>query len=283
VTLLLTECSASGIAMAADSAITKFDSKGRIIEVDQSGWRKILRAPRIVAAVGYWGFIGKIYHGRFDEWLHRTMDGATYSDVPSLAAALAAALNKACKSKPLDDGQSAGLHVAGFHPWKDGNRRPFFFHVNNGPGGVHIQEMMEGIPRGERLIEVRPKVVAGPRDLFKSHQDFPREDLSLEENLDLLKGTYTTRNGDFFYYAVVWDALQRSFNYLNLIQGFSIPRDQSLGARRGLLHVALETTVRVYRCSNQSRIVGGKVISEAIGPDGWLNQPQPSGRPRSGL
>jgi hypothetical protein len=65
VTLLVTECSASGVAMAADSAITKFDAKGNIVEVDQQGWRKVLRAPGIIAAVGYWGFIGKIHRGRF--------------------------------------------------------------------------------------------------------------------------------------------------------------------------------------------------------------------------
>ena len=271
-TLLVTECSASGVAMAADSAITKIDAKGRIVEIDQKEWRKVLRAPKIIAAVGYWGFIGKIHQGRFDEWLHRIMQRAKYSDLPALAATLADALNGACGDKPLADGESAGLHVAGFHPWKDGTRRPFFFHVHNGPGGVQIQEIAEPLPRGERLIEVRPQLVTGARDIFKAHQDFPREDASLEENLETLGRGYTTRNGDYFYYAVVWDALTRSFNYLNLIRGFSIPRDQSLGARRGLLHVALETTVRVYRCSNQSRIVGGKVLSEAIGPNGWLNR-----------
>jgi hypothetical protein len=271
VTLLVTECSTSGVAMAADSAITKI-AKGKIVEVDQKEWRKVLRAPKIIAAVGYWGFIGKIYRGRFDEWLHRTMDQATYSDLPSLAGTLANALNEACGNKALADGESAGLHVAGFHPWKDGLRRPFFFHVNNGPGVVRIGEIKESLPQGERLIEVRPQLVAGPRDLFKPHQGFPRDEATLEENLEMLKHPYTTRNGEFFYYAVVWDSLRRSFNYLNLIPGFSIPRDQSLGARRGLLHAALETTVRVYRCSNQSRIVGGKVISEAIGPNGWLNR-----------
>jgi hypothetical protein len=119
-------------------------------------------------------------------------------------------------------------------------------------------------------MEVRPKLIAGPRSLFEPHQDFPAKNASLEENLSLLRHGHTTRNGDFFYYSVVWDALQRSFNYLNLIPNFSIPRDDSLGARRGLLIAALETTVRVYRCSNQTRIVGGKVVAVAIGPNGYL-------------
>jgi hypothetical protein len=62
-TLLLTECSTFGVAMAADSAITKIDANGSIVEVDQTEWRKVLRAPKIIAAVGYWGFVGKIHHG----------------------------------------------------------------------------------------------------------------------------------------------------------------------------------------------------------------------------
>jgi hypothetical protein len=41
--------------------------KGKIVEVDQKEWRKVLRAPKIIAAVGYWGFIGKIIVGGDDE------------------------------------------------------------------------------------------------------------------------------------------------------------------------------------------------------------------------
>jgi hypothetical protein len=142
--------------------------------------------------------------------------------------------------------------------------------VHNGPGYVLTEHVVQPLPQGERLLEVRPRLVAGPRSLFEPHQDFPSQNLSLDANLDLLQRVYTTRNGDFFYYSVVWDALQRSFNYLNLIPNFSIPRDDSLGARRGLLIAALETTVRVYRCSNQTRIVGGPVVSVAIRPNGYL-------------
>lgn len=271
-TLLLTECSPAGVVMASDSAITKIDAKGRIVEIDQQGWLKVLKAPKACAAVGYWGFIGKIHRGRFDEWLRKAIDQAKYPDVPSLGACLADALNKACGNKPLGEDQCAGLHVAGFHPWSDGQRRPFFLHVHNGPGHMEIEHVTEQLPQGSRLLEVRPRLVAGPRTLFEPHQDFPSSDVTLGENLDTLQRGYTTRNGDFFYYSVVWDALQRSFNYLNLIPGFSIPsKPTSLGARRGLLVAALETTIRVYRCSNKSRTIAGKVTSHAIGPNGYLH------------
>lgn len=271
-TLLLTECSPAGIVMASDSAITKIDPKGRIVEIDQQGWLKVLKAPKARAAVGYWGFIGKIHRGRFDVWLTKAINQATYSDVLSLGACLADALNKACGNRPLDDDQCAGFHIAGFHPWSDGQRRPFFLHVHNGPGHIEIEHVTEQLPQGRRLLEIRPRLVAGPRSLFEPHQDFPSTSETLGVNLDALNRGYTTRNGDFFYYSVVWEALQQSFNYLNLIRGFSIPSNPtSLGARRGLLVAALETTIRVYRCSNKSRVIAGKVTSQAIGPNGYLH------------
>lgn len=271
-TLLLTECSTVGVVMASDSAITKIDSKGRIVEIDQQGWVKVLKAPKARAAVGYWGFIGKVHRGRFDDWVRKVIEQGKYSDVPALGACLADALNNACGNKPLGDDECVGLHVAGFHPWSDGQSRPFFIHVHNGPGYIAIEHVTEQLPQGARLLEVRPRLVAGPRTLFEPHQDFPYRDLTLEENCDALRRGYTIRNGDFFYYSVVWDALQRSFNYLNLIPGFSIPGNPaSLGARRGLLVAALETTIRVYRCSNRSRIIAGKVTSQAIGPNGYVH------------
>lgn len=65
--------------------------------------------------------------------------------------------------------------------------------------------------------------------------------------------------------------MQRAFDYINLIPGVSIPRDaSSLNSRKGMLHTTLEIMVRIYRCSNQSRIVGGKVTSLGIGPRGYI-------------
>jgi hypothetical protein len=257
--------------MAADSAITKLNANGSIIEVDQQGWLKIIRETKVPAVVGYWGFIGKINSGQFDQWLAKLIASADYSDLRSLAEAVAIGLNNACRNKPLADNEAAGIHVAGFQEWMDGQRRPSIFHVHNGPGYVQTEHVTQPLPQGERLIEVRPQSVIGPRTLFAAHQDFPSQNTSLEENVRVLEAIVTIRNGDFFYYSVVWDSLQRAFNYLNLIPGFSIPRDNSLGARKGLLVAALETTVRLYRCSNKSRIVGGKVVSEAIGANGFMN------------
>jgi hypothetical protein len=188
-TLLLTECSMAGVVMAADSAVTRIDAEGRIIEVDRTGWKKVLKARKARAAVGYWGFIGKIHRGRFDEWLNKELEQATYSDLPSLATALADILNKACRHRPLGDGESAGLHVAGYHTWDDGEWRPFFFHVHNGPGQFEIHHVTQPLPLpfGQNLVEVRRRWVAGPRTLFEAHQDFPSKNASLEENISTTK------------------------------------------------------------------------------------------------
>jgi hypothetical protein len=187
-----------GVVMAADSAITKIDGQGRIREIDQQGWLKVLKVPKVQAAVGYWGFIGRIHSGRFDDWLNRSIEQTTYSDLPSLAASVAGILNKALHNKPLANNECAGVHIAGFHAWDDGERRPFLFHVHNGHGHVDIEYVTEALPQGARLMAVRTRPVTDPRTLFEAHQDFPLRNIPLEQNLALLKQGYTTRNGDFF-------------------------------------------------------------------------------------
>lgn len=270
-TLLLTECSTAGIVMAADSAITMY-RHGKVVETDKRQWRKVLKVPSIGAVIGYWGFIGSITASRFDEWLERTLASVTFSDLPSLAQAIADALNAACHNKPLKDDHAVGVHIAGYHAWDDLVRRPMFYHVHNGPGEYRIEHVLQPLLQGNRLVEVRPVWVGGPRTLFEPHRDLPRADLPIEASIAAIDNGYTTRNGEFYYYSVVWEALQRSFNYLNLIKGFSIPSDPSKAlARKGLLIAAVEMMIRLYKCSNRSRIIGGAVTAEAVGPNGILN------------
>lgn len=276
-TLLLTELSKAGIVMASDSAITKYIGN-KIVEVDQQGWTKLLRVPRIQAAISYWGMIGAVAKKqRFDEWLEKIIQANTYSDLSSFADHLVIALNDTCNNKPLDKRYEVGVHVAGYAEWEDGIRRPVFYHVHNGHGTMEIEYITE--PMGDdrkRIIAVYPKWVSEPRKLFKKYRNFPFEDKTLEENLTILdQQPILIRNGDYFFYMVIWDCLQQGFRYLNLIPNVSIPRDpDSLGSRKGLLHAALETTIRVYRCSNQSKIIGGIVTSLGITSTGYLRDNQ---------
>lgn len=266
-TLVLTELSTAGIAMAADSAITKFSREGKVVEVDQRGWAKLVRVPSIAAAVSYWGFVGSVTRVQFDLWLKRVIDREDYEDLPSLAQRVADTLNEAADGKPLAEGHEVGIHAAGYHQWEDGTRRPFFFHVHNGHGRFVIRDERVG----NRLVSAHPRWVSEPRKLFEKHQDFPRPGVSVQENMAILENGYMTRNGDFFIYAVIWQHMEQALGYINLVPGVSMPRSPAdLNSRKGFLHTMLEMMVRLYRCSNQSRIVGGTVTSLAIGPNGFL-------------
>lgn len=265
-TLVLTELSEAGIAMAADSAITQVRN-GRIVSTDSEGWDKLIRVPRITAAASYWGHVGQVTH-RFDLWLREVIRSSDYSDLASFADVLADALNAACGGEPLDEGQDTGIHVAGYAEWEDGEPRPYFFHVHNGHGTTRIQEKQD---HKGRLIEVRAEWVSDPRKLFEKHQDFPKRSESIEENVQRLKGGYTTRNGDYLLYAVIWRGLTGALNYINLMPDASIPRDPtSVASRKGFLHVVLETMIRLYGCSNRSRVIGGDVTSLGIAPGRYV-------------
>ncbi len=267
-TLVLTELSSAGIAMAVDSAITKLSADGKIIEIDQQGWSKLLRVPSIKVAISYWGMIGAVTQVQFDHWLQRVIDSENYTDLESFADHLVNALNNACHNKPLAERQPVGIHVAGYHTWSDGIIRPMFFHVHNGHLTTDIQ--YEKDEEGN-IIAIHPKPIADPRKLFEKHWDFPKRSMSINENLAILEHGYITRNGDYFLYAVISTYIQHALQYINLIPNVSMPRDPSkLNSRKGFLHTILETMVRLYRCSNRSQIIGGTVSSLGIGPEGYL-------------
>ena len=67
-TLILTELTSAGIAMAADSAITRMNN-GKVVEIEPEGMSKILRVPKIRAAISFWGMIGAVTTQAFDQWL----------------------------------------------------------------------------------------------------------------------------------------------------------------------------------------------------------------------
>lgn len=274
-TLVLSEVSKVGIVMAADSIITfDVDRNGRPIEKQQKNWDKILLVQKIKAAVSYWGVIGAV-NRQFNLWLKRVIESGaadgSYDDLDSFADYLATAMNEACGGKVLANNQHIGVHVAGYTKWPDGERRPAFYHVHNGHLG--IQTKLETVRIGEKdyLKAVHPELVAEPRKLFEKHKDFPKENKGLNENLGILDSGYLTRNGDYFIYAVLAEHIEQALIYANHIPGVSIPRDRnSLGSRKGYIHLMLETMTKLYACSNLGRKIGGEVTSIAIGPTRYL-------------
>ncbi len=122
-TLVLTEVSPLGVAMAADSALTW--SNGRSF----SGAQKLIPAVQVNAGFSIWGnfTVGNRYA---DEWLQafisrniRTGDGLW-----GIAQSLAQELNRSF-DHPITE--MMGIHVAGYDT-KDRVYGPAFYHVHNG-------------------------------------------------------------------------------------------------------------------------------------------------------
>jgi len=267
-TLILTELTSAGIAMVADSAITKIH-QGKIIEVNQQGMIKIIRVPKIRAAVSFWGMIGAVTNMSFDQWLQDIINEENYTDLESFADVLADALNDSCNGNPLKNGEEVGVHVAGYAPWEDNETHPFFYHVHNGHGKFVTEHETDD---NDRLVAVHTEWVSDPRKLFEKHQDFPSPQKSFDENMRNLKTGFVTRNGAFFIYAVLANKMQEALNYINLMPEVFLPRDQmNLASRKGFLHTILEIIIKLYRCSNQSKIIGGTVTSLGIASDRYIN------------
>jgi hypothetical protein len=174
-TLILTELSDAGIAMAADSKISLLKN-GKLFTKEKN-WQKLLKVPRIKAAISYWGSVGLIapHPIRFDEWLQDKIENGDYADLRSLADYLADEMNNAAKGKPLRDEQGAGIHVAGFQQWTDGVKRPTFYHIHNVHGHVVFKQEFATVNGQTLLIKTTENAANSPRELFTKHDDFAPE------------------------------------------------------------------------------------------------------------
>jgi hypothetical protein len=267
--LILTEISSAGIAMAADSAISMRNPQTGQTEAHEKDWLKLLKAQRIMAAVAYWGNIGAVSGQQdFDEWLELRLRSNAYNDLPSLAGFLADELNKATKNKPLPYDQCVGIHVAGYHKWEDGVARPTFYHVHNGHGHIAPNYTL-GLAQGQIVVTgMNPEWVAEPRRLFQAHLDYPSPASPLAQNIAGLDGGYITRNGDYFPYLLISDGMNFIRQTLGLA-GISLPRDdKKLGPRLGYLSLVMRTVISIYSCSSLTEIIGGHVTALGITPDG---------------
>lgn len=129
-TLVLTEVSSFGVAMAADSAVT-FPS-GRVYV----GAQKLLRVPQLNAGLSMWG-LGEINSIATDEWIQSFIDGDIQSGIRlwDMANRLAVKLNKEFGNVISE---RMGIHVGGYDE-KNGIRGPAFYHVHNGHYHVEMR------------------------------------------------------------------------------------------------------------------------------------------------
>jgi hypothetical protein len=270
-TLILTELSKAGIAMAADSAISTWKN-GKISTVDRRQWKKLLKVQRIKAGISYWGFVGKITTKRFDEWLESKInDTDCYTDLRSFADYLASEMNHAVGDKALPDNYAAGIHVAGFELWGDGVSRPTLYHIHNGPSDPYII-IKSASKNGQTVIlerELIEKMMT--RSLFARHNDFSPESKSPSDANTIFDSgaSYLTTNGDYYPFQLISNGLAKVFEDLNTIRGISVPRDPAkLGSHVGLLKTLMDITIAIYKCSTMRQVIGGKVRAFGIRQDG---------------
>jgi hypothetical protein len=94
---------------------------------------------------------------------------------------------------------------------------------------------------------------------FRRYADFSPETPNSTALLSLLNTGYLTRNGDYAPFAMISESLSGVFGVLNTIPGVSVPRKpEQLAARVAFLSTLMEITIRIYKCSSMSAVIGGK-------------------------
>lgn len=143
-TLIITELSPLGIAMAADTAeiVSGVNVRGLIEDRAFFGLTKLLPVRKLQAGISYWGWAKmppSSYTGRWmDWWLEYFLvnNRNNYDTIEDLALLLETELRRTVpplseeelKSEPSGQG---GIHLAGFLE-ENGKKLPCFWHIHNG-------------------------------------------------------------------------------------------------------------------------------------------------------
>jgi len=250
-TLILTELSQLGIAMAADSAVTMLSLtlNGKKILRPLTGIRKLLPIHKLEAGVSVWG-LGKIDTIDTDVWLYNfiTSNERKYSTLKDFVFLLQDELRKHIPDIDPDSYGTIGFHVAGFVEWK-GRKLPTLYHVHNGRSQV-LED------RGQ-ASQIDPRRV-------NANQDMPPEEC---EKLFDQGMAYITRNGDYEMYAALSEIVENFFSELGE-KGFRVPYPPSLKARADYLRFWIKTMSEIYSLSNKIPGIGGPVASLIISERG---------------
>jgi hypothetical protein len=243
-TLVLSELSAMGIAMATDSAVTYTDPSTGHSWAVPSAAAKLHTVPSLNAGVACWG-LGTIDGTPTDQWLAAFILAGSFSDLTNLAEGLATELNKVV-GPSADGAPRAGFHVAGY--LDDGQGRvPSLFHVHDGPS-----EAMEA-----RGISVDPT-------RFNANHDIPPSRFRVGRSQG---AAIIVRNGDYQLYAELFARLEDLFQSLRPL-GILVPRNLHLLDRIEYLVFQIRTVAEIYRQSNLVPGIGGAIPFLAIAEQG---------------
>jgi len=248
-TLVLTELSPLGIAMAADSAVTFTNTNTGIIFAEPNLVKKLQPIPYLNAGISCWG-MGEIEGVSTDKWIDNFINvNNTIKSLQDFVNQLAINLNLLLPQNTTGENR-IGFHVAGYENC-NGIATPSFYHVHDGPSTVLAQ----------RNISINPNLVNAnhdmPPDIF--HQK-------------LAKGLgWITRNGDYFLYANIFGLLEDFFGKL-IPLGIRIPNSHNLNDRAEYLVFQIRTISEIYRLSNLIPGIGGRIYFLTISPDGISNE-----------
>lgn len=267
--MILTELSSFGIAMAADSAITKDIRKpdGTIGEKVYYGTKKLFIVPKLKVGIACWGWVyipqpGEEWSSEerkldlVELWLPHFLERSKerYNCIADLAQLLESELRKRIpkidpEQYPKGDG---GMHLAGYE--LEGKEfLPTFWHIHNGKS------------------EALPDKKLDPT-LVNANNDIPPEKGKLiAEN----PGSYAIiRNGDIKPYIALSELLFRPGSlfstFLRDEAGLTFPHATSLAERARLLKFQIHTVAGIYRFSKEGKGIGGPVTTLTISSEGII-------------
>jgi len=226
-TLVLTEISPFGIAMAADSAatITRRDVT-RVL----TGIRKLQVIEKLGAAISIWG-AGEIDDTDSDVWLDKFIRGRQneYDSLESFATLLQNELRRLVPRIDLEREPEGtiGFHLAGFVDL-NGRKAPTFYHIHNG--------------RSMKL-EARAETVDGTM-VNANHDILPEEACGFIDS----GGICVVHNGDYEIYKGVFNYLRGFFAEVERKTGggMLIPYSVCLADREEWLRFQIATISALY-------------------------------------
>jgi hypothetical protein len=249
-TLVLTEISPLGIAMAADTAITFTNKSTNQSRVQNNAAVKLQTIPYLNAGISCWG-MGSINNISTDQWLANFISSNnTLTTLKDFADKLENELNRLIPNNPNPQNGRLGFHLAGYETYQ-GSRAPSFYHIHEG----------ESTTLQQRGITVNP-------NQFNANHDIPP---AIAIQLVSKGQGWITRNGDYQLYVNIFASLEKLFQQLRS-SGIVIPNTQKLSDRAEYLVFQIRTISEIYRLSNLIPGIGGNIHYITISQVGLHSQ-----------
>ena len=250
-TLVLSELSSFGIAMAADSAVTHTKPRTGIAHVTPNSARKLQVIPYLTAGISCWG-LGTIGTLPTDQWLNNFINSnSSINTLTNFATELANQLNRQVP-RNTSGANRLGFHLAAFENYR-GTPTPSFYHVHDGPSTT-LQS---------RGISVNP-------NQFNANHDVPPRIFQQMANAG--QTPITIRNGTYQLYAQIYSRLDGFFRTSLRPLGITIPHSQHVSDRADYMVFYIRLMSEIYRLSNLIPGIGGGIHYLAINRTGIHSQ-----------